>query len=129
MSHRYRSHSETWVSRLHTGLGPPALRRIAVSSAGRRDGSLCADLVRPDAITSFRSGGCKPIPGSMVLSACEGQRRAMGQLGRILLSGSSGSQDEQWAAPQGSDSYGELMDEIDRLIENDQRGEPDRRDR
>jgi hypothetical protein len=53
----------------------------------------------------------------------------MGQLGRILLSGSFGSQDEQSAAPDGSDSYGELMDEIDRLIESDHRGEPDRRDR
>jgi hypothetical protein len=52
----------------------------------------------------------------------------MGQLGRILLSGSSGSQDEQWAAPEGSGGYGELMDEIDRLIENDQTGEPDGRD-
>jgi len=44
----------------------------------------------------------------------------MGQLGRILLSGSSGSQDEQSAAPEGSGSYGELMDEIDQLIESNQ---------
>lgn len=63
------------------------------------------------------------------VGVCERQRRAMGQLGRILLSGSSGSQDEQWAAPEGSGGYGELMDEIDRLIENDQTGEPDGRDR
>ena len=53
----------------------------------------------------------------------------MSQLGRILFSGSSGSQDEQCAAPEGGDGYGELMDEIDRLIENDQTGEPDPRDR
>jgi len=53
----------------------------------------------------------------------------MGQLGRILLSGSSGSQDEQWAAPEEAGGYGELIDEIDRLIESDQTGEPDRRDR
>jgi hypothetical protein len=50
----------------------------------------------------------------------------MGQLGRILLSGSSGSQDEQSAAPEGSRGYGELMDEIDRLIESDQSSEHDR---
>jgi len=53
----------------------------------------------------------------------------MGQLGRILLSGSSGSQDEQSAAPEGSGSYGELMDEIDQLIGSNQTSEPDRRDR
>lgn len=53
----------------------------------------------------------------------------MGQLGRIVLSGSSGSQDEQSAALEGSGGYGELMDEIDRLIESDQTGEPDRRGR
>ena len=41
----------------------------------------------------------------------------MGQLGRILLSGSSGSQDEQCAAPEGGDGYGELMDEIERDLQ------------
>ena len=43
--------------------------------------------------------------------------RVMGQLGRILLSRSSGSSDEQSAAPGEGDDYGELMDEIDRLTE------------
>jgi hypothetical protein len=51
----------------------------------------------------------------------------MGQLGRILLSGSSGSPDEQSAAPEKGESYGELMDEIDRLIEGSQTSEPDGR--
>ena len=82
-----------------------------------------------DAITSFRSGGYRPMPGSGCRRGARVQRRAMSQLGRILLSGSSGSQDEQSAAPEGSGGYGELMDEIDRLIESDQTGEPDRRDR
>ena len=39
----------------------------------------------------------------------------MGQLGRILLSGSSGSPDEQNAAPEEEGGYGELMEQIDRL--------------
>jgi len=53
----------------------------------------------------------------------------MGQLGRILLSGSSGSPDEQSAAPKEGGSYGELMDEIDRLIESIRTSRPDRPDR
>ncbi len=53
----------------------------------------------------------------------------MGQLGRILLTGSSGSQDEQSAALEEGGSYGELMDEIDRLIESIEPSEPDRPDR
>ncbi len=63
------------------------------------------------------------MPGSMVSS-----RRATGQLGRILLSGSSGPPDEQSAVSEDSGSYGELMDEIDRLIEGTEVKEPDRRD-
>jgi hypothetical protein len=39
----------------------------------------------------------------------------MGQLGRILLSGSSGSPDEQSAAPEEQGGYGELMEQIDQL--------------
>jgi len=58
------------------------------------------------------------MPGSLVSS-----RRAMGQLGRILLSGSSGSPDEQSAAAEEGGSYGGLMDEIDRLIESVQTSE------
>jgi hypothetical protein len=50
----------------------------------------------------------------------------MGQLSRILLAGSSGSQDEQSAAPKEGGGYGELMDEIDRLIESTQPIETDR---
>ena len=41
----------------------------------------------------------------------------MGQLGRIVLAGSSGSPDEQAAAPNEGGGYGELMDEIDRLLD------------
>jgi len=47
----------------------------------------------------------------------------MGQLGRILLSGSSGSPDEPAAAAEEGGSYGGLMDEIDRLIESVQTSE------
>jgi hypothetical protein len=41
----------------------------------------------------------------------------MGQLGRIVLAGSSGSPDEQAAAPNEGGGYGELMDEIDQLLD------------
>ena len=41
----------------------------------------------------------------------------MGQLGRIVLAGSSGSPDEQAAAPNEGGGYGELMEEIDRLLD------------
>jgi len=41
----------------------------------------------------------------------------MGQLGRIVLAGSSGSPDEQTAAPNECGGYGELMNEIDRLLD------------
>ncbi len=50
----------------------------------------------------------------------------MGQLGRILLSSTSGSPDEQAAVPGECGSYGELMDEIDRVLEDAARNEPDR---
>jgi hypothetical protein len=53
-------------------------------------------------------------------------RHAKGQLSRILLAGSSGSQDEQSAAPQEGDGYGELMDEPDGLIETWGASEADR---
>lgn len=53
-------------------------------------------------------------------------RHPRGQLSRILLAGSSGSQDEQSAAPQQAGGYGELMDEIDRLIETVQESDADR---
>ncbi len=39
----------------------------------------------------------------------------MGQLGRILLSESSGSPDEQTAASQEQGGYGELMEHIDQV--------------
>jgi len=41
----------------------------------------------------------------------------MGQLGRILLSSMSGSPNEHEAVPDEGGSYGELMDEIDRVLE------------
>lgn len=44
-------------------------------------------------------------------------RHAMGQLGRILLSSSTGTPDEQSAVPTEAGSYGKLMDEIDRLLD------------
>ena len=50
----------------------------------------------------------------------------MGQLGRILLSDSSGSPDEQTAATEEGGSYGELMDQIDRLLDSIRVSEPDR---
>lgn len=53
-------------------------------------------------------------------------RHAKGQLSRILLAGSSGSQDEQSVAPQEGGGYGELMDELDRLIETLRASEADR---
>jgi hypothetical protein len=69
-----------------------------------------------------------PVPAdAWLVEECVVQRDAMGQLGRILLSGSSGSPDEQSAAPEKGESYGELMDEIDRLIEGSQTSEPDGR--
>lgn len=49
----------------------------------------------------------------------------MRQLGRILLSPPSGSPDEDAAAPDECGSYGELMDEIDRVLEDFARDEPD----
>ena len=39
------------------------------------------------------------------------------QLGRIMLASSSLSADEQAASPDEHGSYGELMDAIDRLLE------------
>jgi hypothetical protein len=63
----------------------------------------------------------RPIPCSMAAS-----RHAKGQLSRILLAGSSGSQDEQSVAPQEDGGYGELMDELDRLIETLPGNEADR---
>ena len=53
-------------------------------------------------------------------------RHPRSQLSRILLADSSGSQDEHSAAPQEGGGYGELMDEIDRLIETVQASEADR---
>ncbi len=50
----------------------------------------------------------------------------MGQLGRSLLSPPSGSPDEDSATPDECGSYGELMDEIDRVLEDVSRDEPDR---
>ena len=44
----------------------------------------------------------------------------MRQLARIVLAGSSGSPDEQDATPDEAGSYSELMDEIDRLLAQDQ---------
>jgi hypothetical protein len=40
----------------------------------------------------------------------------MNQLSRIIMGGSSGTPDEQAAAPDERGSYGELMEEIDRLL-------------
>lgn len=40
----------------------------------------------------------------------------MNQLSRIIVSGSSGTPDEQAAAPDEQGGYGELMEEIDRLL-------------
>ncbi len=42
----------------------------------------------------------------------------MDQLGRILLCPSSGSPDEQPARPDDRGSYGELMEAIDRILED-----------
>jgi hypothetical protein len=52
------------------------------------------------------------MPGFMRSS-----RRGTGQLGRILLSSSTDSPDEQSATPNESGSYGKLMDDIDRLLD------------
>lgn len=52
----------------------------------------------------------------------------MNQLSRIILSGSSGSPDEQAATPDERGGYGELMDEIDRLLEQAAAEEPTRSD-
>ncbi len=41
----------------------------------------------------------------------------MNQLTRIIRNESAGSPDEQAAAPDERGSYGELMEEIDRLLE------------
>ncbi len=40
----------------------------------------------------------------------------MNQLARIVLSGSSGTPDEQAAAPDERGRYDELMEEIDRVL-------------
>jgi hypothetical protein len=53
----------------------------------------------------------------------------MNQLSRIVLSGSSGTPDEQAATPDERGSYGELMEEIDLLLapsadEREQRHDP-----
>ncbi len=50
----------------------------------------------------------------------------MRQLARIVLAGTSGSPDEQDATPDEMGSYGELMDEIDRLFSRDQAEGKDR---
>jgi hypothetical protein len=42
--------------------------------------------------------------------------RTMNQLSRIVLSGSLGTPDEQAATPDDRGSYGDLMEEIDRLL-------------
>ncbi len=47
----------------------------------------------------------------------------MNQLSRIVLSGSSGTPDEQAATPDERGSYGELTEEIDRLLTEPSRGE------
>ena len=39
------------------------------------------------------------------------------QLGRLLLTGSSGSPDEQDARPDDTGSYGELVTAIERIVE------------
>jgi hypothetical protein len=99
---------------------------VRVSSPERRAKSLYA---HPRRVRRHHLLKVPPVPADAgldgVVAACEGQRRAMAQLGRILLSGSSGSQEEPSAAPEGSCSYGELMDEIDRLIESSQTSDPD----
>ena len=40
----------------------------------------------------------------------------MNQLSRIIVNGSAGTPDEQAAAPDEQGGYGELMDEIDRVL-------------
>jgi hypothetical protein len=53
----------------------------------------------------------------------------MGQLSRILLSSTSGSPDEQKAVPEEGGGYGELMEEINRVIRDalpGEKGEPGR---
>lgn len=52
--------------------------------------------------------------------------RTMNQLSRIVLSGSSGTPDEQAAAPDERGRYGELMEEIDRLLAQPSAGERER---
>ncbi len=52
----------------------------------------------------------------------------MRQLARIVLA-SSGSPDEHAATPDESGSYGELMDQIDRVLEQVTAEERDRSDR
>jgi hypothetical protein len=44
-------------------------------------------------------------------------RHGTGQLGRILLSSSTSTPDEQSASANEGGSYGKLMDEIDRLLD------------
>jgi len=43
---------------------------------------------------------------------------AMGQLSRILLSSTSGSPDEQAAVPEEGQGYGELMEDINRVLQD-----------
>jgi hypothetical protein len=52
----------------------------------------------------------------------------MGQLSRIVLAETSSSPDEQDATPDDGGSYGELVDELDRLLAGMQRAEPGRSD-
>ena len=42
----------------------------------------------------------------------------MGQLSRILLSSTSGSPDEQAAVPEEGQGYGELMEDINRVLQD-----------
>ncbi len=52
----------------------------------------------------------------------------MRQLARIVLTTSSGSPDEQATAPDEGGSYGELMDQIDRVLEQVTAEDRDRSD-
>jgi len=50
----------------------------------------------------------------------------MNQLSRIIVNGSAGTEDEQAAAPDERGSYGDLMDEIDRVLAQLSGREPER---
>ena len=52
----------------------------------------------------------------------------MRQLARITLAASAGSEDEQLATPDEAGGYGELIDEIDRLVTRAPSEERDRSD-